>query len=223
MYRLVHIGAVLFASAFATATPLMAQDTPFPAMIDEIYSGSLTVEVFPADGGRRLHRDTGTAEVRFSQHGDGQIAFSTTGMIEDSGGFELGAQLQSGPDGAWREFSDAGTGINAAGRFLSISVADGFEMILTGQISPREGRFTLRRLPTEAATAADGAFTVVFSLDVEIPEPETEVAPAAEAGSAEAATEQDGGCERVEWRLVNRWNPFGGSMRLDREPYCAQY
>ncbi|MHA6690897.1 hypothetical protein [Devosia sp. A449] len=223
MRRLVYIGAVLLVTTLVGVPSPEAQDTPFPATLDETYSGSLTVEVFPAQGGERVHRDTGTVEMRFSQADDGQIAFSTSGMIEGSGGFDLGATLQPGPDGAWREFSTEGmTQIDAAGHFLAIDVANGFETTLTGEISEQDGSFTLRRFPSEAgATSDDAAFSLIFSMEVAVASPEPDTVP--NAGAAEAATGEDNGCKRVEWRLVNRWNPFGGAMRLDREPYCAQY
>ncbi|HTM78639.1 MAG TPA: hypothetical protein VL133_13545, partial [Devosia sp.] len=142
-------------------------------------------------------------------------------MIESSGGFELSALLQRAPDGAWREASSKGmTEINAAGRFLSIAVVDGFEVTLTGMVSGQDGRLTLRRIPTAAITNADSEFAAVFSLDVEIPQ--VEPTPAADADGAETTVGVDDGCKLVEWRLVNRWNPFSGGLSLDREPYCAE-
>ncbi len=224
--RQFHLSAVaLLAGLFAVA-PILAETMSFPAAVGEPYTGRMTVEAFPVDGGHRMHRVRGDAEVRFSASGEDRILFSTTAALDDGGSLDLSVTLAPDQDGAWRSLSETGpTEITAAGRVLSVTELDGFHMILTGQIGPEKGKLTLRRIPTETpGTAPDAEMITVFLFDVSLPSSEPgpeprqdETLPRAETSSA---AEGGGGCERIEWRLVNRWN-WGGGLSLSREPHCV--
>ncbi|MRX52212.1 hypothetical protein GI374_17805 [Paracoccus sp. S-4012] len=217
-----RIAAILLAGLL-TCAPAAAETASFPAAIGEAYAGRLTIDAFPADGGMRIYRAWGDAEVLFSALDDGQVRFSTTATLDDGGSLDLSTVLAPAADGAWRGLSAAGpTEISASGRVLSITYLDGFHMVLTGEIAGEDGRLTLRRIPTEdTGTAPDADMMTVFLFDVSLPrpEPEPEPEPPLDAPSASTAEGRDG-CKRVEWRLVNRWT-WGNGLRLDREPHCV--
>lgn len=204
--------------ALLTSTPLMAAEASFPAVLGEIYAGRLTAELFPVEGGRRIHQGRGTAEIAFTPAGEGTIQFTTKGVIDESSSFEISTRLEESEDGAWRSLSPNGmTQINDAGQLLSITISDGFELIMTGTFEGNEGNVSFRRVPTVAAPSGEDEFTAVFSLEVNVP------APDVGAGlDTDGATTEDRGCKEVGWQLVNRWNPFGGGLSLTREPYCIR-
>ncbi|RDW14008.1 hypothetical protein [Paracoccus thiocyanatus] len=123
----------------------------------------------------------------------------------------------------WLSLSEAGpTQITAAGRILSVTEMEGFHMVLTGQIGPEDAKLTLRRIPTEnAGSAPDAEMLTVFLFDVSLSSPEPAPDPQEGDGrQAPSAAEGGGECERIEWRLVNRWN-WGGGLSLNREPHCV--
>lgn len=221
-----HLSVVaLLAGLFAFA-PALAEADSFPATIGAPYTGRMTVEAFPVDGGHRIHRAHGDAEVRFSASREDRILFSTIAALDDGGSVDLSVTLGPEQGGVWRSRSEAGpTEITAAGRVLSVTELDGFHMIMTGRIGPESGRLILRRFPTEnVGTAPDADMMTVFLFDVSLPSPEPapeprqdETSPRTETSSA---TGDGGGCERIEWRLVNRWN-WGGGMSMSREPHCV--
>jgi len=220
--RQFHLSIIaLLAGVFAFA-PVFAETNPFPATIGEPYTGRMTVEAFPVDGGHRMHRAWGDAEVRFSASGEDGILFSTTAALDDGGSLDLSATVAPDGEGVWRSLSEAGpTEITAAGRILSVTEMDGFHMILTGQIGPENGKLTLRRIPTEnAGSAPDAEMLTVFLFDVSLPPPEPAPDPEEDDGREPSSAEGRGDCERIEWRLVNRWN-WGGGMSLSREPHCV--
>ncbi|WP_332714200.1 hypothetical protein [Pelagibacterium mangrovi] len=216
---------ILAAATIPWAAPLVAQETSFPATLDEAYTGSLSVDLFPVDGGSSIFRDWGSAEVIFSRLADGTVQFTTTGEIDEENGFEVSVILTEQADGIWRSLSPEGmVQLDPEGKLLSISLDGGFELIWTGQFDAQGGALTFRRFPTDAAPAEERDFTAIFSLDVErprpVPQPEPEQKP--QPGSEdEAASDGNGDCERIEWRLVNRWNPWGGGLSLEREPFCV--
>ncbi len=219
MSRLVRLAAMPVTIMMLGAGPLHAEEPPFPATFDEAYTGQLVIDLFPVDGGSRLRRDRGEAELSFARQPDGTVKFSAKGNADDSGGFEMSVVLTVAEDGIWRSLSPEGmVQLDGNGRFLSISYIDGFELIWTGEIGMEEGSLTFRRIPTAAAPDAEREVAATFSLDVERPrtgpQPDTVGDEAAEAAG-------DGGCARIEWRLVNRWT-WGGGLSLDREPHCVQ-
>lgn len=206
------IAAALFAA------PLLAE--PFPGSLDRDYGGAMTVEVFPADGGARVHRDRGTATLIFTQDTENAVNIAITGEVADSGGFEV-SMLLAGDGGTWRSGPAEGImQIDGAGRLLSVSVIDGFETIWTGQITAQTASLTLRRFPTPEAPQDQREFATVFTLELATPADEPpETVEAADDGDGDG--DGDGDCARIEWRLVNRWNPFGGGLSLSREPFCV--
>lgn len=215
--------SVMLLGGVLTLTPALAEPIPFPATIGESYTGRMTVEAFPVDGGHRMHRAWGAAEVRFSASGEGRILFSTTAALDDGGSLDLSATVSPDSEGVWRSLSEAGpTEITAAGRVLSVTELDGFHMVLTGQIGPEDGKLTLRRIPTENAGAApDAEMLMVFLFDVRLPAPKPAPVPQRDDGSEpSSAAEGRGECERIEWRLVNRWT-WGNGLSLSREPHCV--
>lgn len=207
--------------ALLTSTPLMAAETPFPAVLGETYAGRLTAELFPVEGGRRIQVGRGTAEISFTPADDGTVHFVTKGVLDDNNSFELSTLLDKSEDGIWRSFSPTGmTQINAAGELLSITNSRGFELILTGTFEGNGGDVSFRRVPTAEAPRDESEYTAVYSLEVTAPQAEPDLEPGFET---EAAAADDGGCKEVGWHLVNRWNPFGGGLSLTREPYCIRH
>lgn len=219
MGRTMRLGAMLVTAIMLVAGPLRAAEPPFPASFDEAYRGPLVIDLFPVEGGSRLRRDRGEAELSFARQPDGTVKFTAKGNADDSGGFEMSIVLTAAEGGMWRSLSPEGmVQLDGNGRFLSISHIDGFELIWSGEIGMEEGSLTFRRIPTAAAPDGEGDVAATFSLDVERPRPEPEP-DSAEDEAAEAAG--DGDCARIEWRLVNRWT-WGGGLSLDREPHCVQ-
>ena len=224
--RQFHLSVIALLARLVVFAPAFAETIPFPASVGEPYTGRMTIEAFPVDGGHRIHRAHGDAEVRFSTSNEGGILFSTTAALDDGGSVDLSVTLGPQEDGAWRSMSEAGpTEITAEGRILSLTELDGFHMVMIGEIGPEAGKLTLRRFPTEnAGTAPDAEMMTVFLFDVSQPSPATASEPRQDETSprdkASSATESSGGCERIEWRLVNRWN-WGGGMSLSPEPHCV--
>ena len=205
------------------APPALAEPGDFPAAMDAPYTGRMTIEAFPVDGGRCLHRAGGDAEVRFSASDDDRILFSTTATLDDGGSLDLSVTVAPDGGGVWLSRSEAGpTEITAAGRVLSVTELDGFHMVLTGQIGPENGKLTLRRIPTEnAGSAPDAEMLTVFLFDVSLLSPEPAPDPQNDDGREPSSSAKGRGeCERIEWRLVNRWN-WGGGLSLSREPHCV--
>ncbi|AUM75782.1 hypothetical protein [Paracoccus jeotgali] len=214
---------VVLLAGLLTVTPALGEPIPFPATIGAPYTGRMTVEAFPVDGGDRMHRAWGDAEVRFSAAGDDRVLFSTTAALADGGSLDLSVTVVPDGDGVWRSLSHTGpTEITAAGRVLSLTEMEGFHMVLTGQIGPENGKLTLRRIPTEnAGSAPDAEMLTVFLFDVSLPPPGPVSDPEKDDGrEPPSAAEGRGACERIEWRLVNRWT-WGGGMSLSREPQCV--
>ena len=214
--------APLLAGVLAAA-PALAQPDPFPATIGAPYTGRMTIQAFPVDGGKRLHRGRGDAELRFSAVDQDRILFSTKAALDDGGSLDLSVTLVPEREGVWRGLSDAGpTEVTAAGRVLSVTETDGFYMILTGRIGPEKGDLTLRRIPTEhAGSAPDAGMLTVFRFDISHPAPGPSPHSQKDEKHEPASTPKGRGeCERIEWRLVNR-PVWGGGMSLSREPRCV--
>ncbi|WP_147275964.1 hypothetical protein [Pelagibacterium lacus] len=217
-HRLSGLGMMLTAAILLTAAPLAAQETRFPATLDEAYTGRFTIELFPAEGGGRIHRDWGDAEILFVSGEDGTVEFITRGEDDEGSGFEVSVTLTGDDDGIWRSLAGDGIArIDAAGRVLSASHSDGFDLFWSGEIGMEKGSLTFRRIPTASAPAEERDITAIFSIEVQRPRPEPKPEPDAET----EASGGDGGCERIEWRLVNRWDPWGGGLSLEREPFCV--
>lgn len=218
-----HCSIVVLLAGLLAVTPAFAEPLPFPATIGAPYTGRMTVEAFPVDGGPRIHRAGGNAEVRFTSAGADGVLFSTTGALDDGGGLDLSVTVAPDRAGAWRSLPGEGpTEITAAGRVVSETEMDGFRMVMTGQLGPENAQLTLRRIPTgNAGSAPDAGMLIVFLFDVSLPASEPAPDPLKDdQAKPSAGVEGRGKCERIEWRLVNRWT-WGGGMSLGREPQCV--
>lgn len=190
----------------------LAQDET-PPVTEGSYTGLVEVEVVGPDGASILS-DWGRAEATFAFGKDGSIQITLTGTIDEDGDNGFGFELLPSGEG-WSENTDAHSFAMTRDGVMS-GEGNAPDNIVTWNGQTDADNFVLETEVTllqPTANGMDAGTVFIFSYDLD--------AERAPEKSDAAATDNDAGCSRIEWRLQVSPNLFGGGMDLISVPHCV--
>jgi hypothetical protein len=186
----------------------------------EPYTGRVSVRIVRPGTPRNAGRlDSGTSTAEFSGQENGKVRLVLVGNIDKEGDAGFAVDGNVGPSG-WSSLTNG----------VRLDIGNDGTVSGAGKAHPNlfkfDGRVTQRHIDlkvelelleeNKGGLPAGTRFLFEYRLNRKV------MAAADQTKSEQTKKEQteDGGCKRIEYRLKNVPNPFGGAMGLVRVPYC---
>lgn len=202
-------GALLVASFFLSGLHItsLATEGQIPTFMDRTYEGDVTVEVMAPQSSLIISSERGTAQVKLSPDGAGNVAIIGTASVNDEAVLRFDYLMRRAADGSWR---DEGITVTPNGHLELMEAHEDTVVTAIGELNAASMTLHLRKARLDwAGTDDDTELDLAFTFDL------SSRATNSEQHDAIAK------CSTVVWQPRVIANIYGGSMSTVMVPVCS--